>query len=124
MPAIPQRCIGQAKVREQKCAARAHMGGGGGGGGAGAGAGAGARFCSRTNCTIPSGPRPTRPPPARPPRASSPQGLQLKETLLQFSHTMVAQADLRVEAAHLARFRQNFRTVANCIVVPHPVPGT
>ena len=37
------------------------------------------------------------------------QGLSLEQSVSQFSHTMTAQADLRVEAAHLRRFLHNFR---------------
>lgn len=39
------------------------------------------------------------------------KGLSLRETVSQFSHTMTAQADLRVEAAHVARFVRDFAPV-------------
>jgi hypothetical protein len=39
------------------------------------------------------------------------KGLSLRETVSQFSHTMTAQADLRVEAAHIARFARDFAPV-------------
>ena len=38
--------------------------------------------------------------------------LRLQQTVDQFSHTMTAQADLRVEAMHLHRFHANFRAAA------------
>jgi hypothetical protein len=67
-------------------------------------------------------------PPARPPPNAShpcavPQGLQLRDSVAQFSHTMTAQADLRVEAAHLRRFSANFEVVGASVVVPRPVEG-
>lgn len=40
------------------------------------------------------------------------QGLSLKESVSQFSSTMTAQTDLRVEAAHLERFGANFASVS------------
>lgn len=39
----------------------------------------------------------------------------------QFSNTMTAQADLRVEAAHLRRFLHNFRSLSASITAPRPV---
>lgn len=48
------------------------------------------------------------------------KGLGLKDTVSQFSHTMTAQADLRVEAAHLARFYSNFEKLSASVVVPRP----
>ena len=39
----------------------------------------------------------------------------------QFSNTMTAQADLRVEAAHLRRFLHNFRRQASTITAPRPI---
>ena len=39
----------------------------------------------------------------------------------QFSHTMTAQADLRVEAAHLRRFLHNFTPLRESITAPGPV---
>ena len=39
----------------------------------------------------------------------------------QFSHTMTAQADLRVEAAHLRRFLHNFSALRDSITAPEPV---
>ena len=44
-------------------------------------------------------------------------------SLSQFSATMTAQADLRVEAAHLARFRSNFNGVA-AVALPAPIAAT
>lgn len=51
------------------------------------------------------------------------RGLQLKESVSQFRHTMTAQADLRVEAAHLQRFHANFARLAASVVVPRPIEG-
>ena len=50
------------------------------------------------------------------------RGLNLEETLGQFSHTMTSQTDLRVEASHLRRFGRNFRD-ATQVVAPWPVVG-
>lgn len=60
--------------------------------------------------------------PTTPPLPSA-QGLQLKDSVAQFSHSMTAQTDLRVEAVHLARFAANFAQVAGSVVIPSPVPG-
>ncbi|CAD7700723.1 unnamed protein product [Ostreobium quekettii] len=46
--------------------------------------------------------------------------LPIKETVSQFSNTMTAQADLRVEAAHLIRFGSNFAPYPS-VVVPVPI---
>lgn len=46
-------------------------------------------------------------------RLPSLRQLSLPETVAQFSSTMTAQADLRVEAAHLRRFYANFAQVAH-----------
>jgi aarF domain-containing kinase len=51
------------------------------------------------------------------------KGLSLKESVSQFSHTMTAQADLRVEAAHLRRFYDNFAAVRSSVTPPYPFPG-
>jgi aarF domain-containing kinase len=51
------------------------------------------------------------------------KGLGLKDTVSQFSHTMTAQADLRVEAAHLTRFYNNFKSLSSRVVVPKPIRG-
>ena len=50
------------------------------------------------------------------------RGLNLEETLGQFSHTMTSQTDLRVEARHLRRFGRNFRR-ATQVLAPWPVCG-
>ena len=50
------------------------------------------------------------------------RGLNLEETLGQFSHTMTSQTDLRVEAQHLRRFGRNFRR-ATQVLAPWPVCG-
>lgn len=50
------------------------------------------------------------------------RGLKLRETLSQFSHTMTAQTDLRVEAAHLARFAAEFAHVRSQVRPSWP-PG-
>lgn len=49
------------------------------------------------------------------------QGLSLEQSVSQFSNTMTAQADLRVEAAHLRRFLHNFRALSASITAPRPV---
>ena len=49
------------------------------------------------------------------------QGLSLEQSVSQFSHTMTAQADLRVEAAHLRRFLHNFKSLSESITAPEPV---
>ena len=49
------------------------------------------------------------------------QGLSLEQSVSQFSHTMTAQADLRVEAAHLRRFLHNFGGMKGSITSPEPV---
>lgn len=49
------------------------------------------------------------------------QGLSLEQSVSQFSHTMTAQADLRVEAAHLRRFLHNFAALRDSITAPEPV---
>ena len=41
----------------------------------------------------------------------------------QFSNTMTAQTDLRVEAAHLRRCYNNFRRIRQNTTPPFPVPG-
>ena len=51
------------------------------------------------------------------------RGLSLKESVSQFSHTMTAQADLRVEAAHLRRFYNNFSKIRHRVSPPFPFPG-
>ena len=51
------------------------------------------------------------------------QGLSLKESVSQFSNTMTAQTDLRVEAAHLRRCYNNFRRIRQNSTPPFPVPG-
>jgi len=50
------------------------------------------------------------------------KGLNLEETLGQFSHTMTAQTDLRTEARNLRRFGRNFRR-ARAVSAPWPVAG-
>ena len=50
------------------------------------------------------------------------QGLNLQETLSQFSHTMTSQTDLRVEAFNLRKFGRNFRNVEQ-VLAPWPVVG-
>ena len=50
------------------------------------------------------------------------KGLSLKESLAQFSSTMTAQTDLRVEAAHLRRFFRNFVPVRGSVTPPFPLP--
>ena len=49
------------------------------------------------------------------------QGLSLEQSVSQFSNTMTAQADLRVEAAHLRRFLHNFRALSASITAPRPL---
>ncbi|EFJ43831.1 hypothetical protein VOLCADRAFT_106661 [Volvox carteri f. nagariensis] len=56
-------------------------------------------------------------------RLPSLRSLSLPETVSQFSSTMTAQADLRVEAAHLRRFYFNFSRVAEQVTTPRPLPG-
>jgi len=53
--------------------------------------------------------------------AAPAQGLSLEQSVSQFSHTMTAQADLRVEAAHLRRFLHNFSALRDSITAPEPV---
>ncbi|CAM6099488.1 unnamed protein product [Calypogeia fissa] len=48
--------------------------------------------------------------------------LKLRESIDQFSHTLTAQADLRVEAENLARFHQNFETLNETIIFPKLIP--
>lgn len=48
--------------------------------------------------------------------------LQLEQTVAQFSHTMSAQADLRVEARNLARFQKNFSGLEGSVVFPSLYP--
>ena len=50
------------------------------------------------------------------------KGMQLKNTLGQFSHTMTSQTDLRNEAEHLLKFTHNMKREVQ-IVAPRPVPG-
>ncbi|KXZ56229.1 hypothetical protein GPECTOR_1g2 [Gonium pectorale] len=56
-------------------------------------------------------------------RVPSLRSLSLPETVSQFSASMTAQADLRVEAAHLRRFHANFARVAGQVTTPRPLPG-
>jgi predicted unusual protein kinase regulating ubiquinone biosynthesis (AarF/ABC1/UbiB family) len=51
------------------------------------------------------------------------RGLSLRESVSQFSHTMTAQTDLRVEAIHALRFHNNFQGVRSSVVIPRPLPG-
>ena len=51
------------------------------------------------------------------------RGLSLKSSLEQFSATMTAQTDLRVESAHLRRFFRNFAAVRSAVTPPFPLPG-
>ncbi|KAK9810979.1 hypothetical protein WJX73_003175 [Symbiochloris irregularis] len=51
------------------------------------------------------------------------KGLSLKASLEQFSATMTAQTDLRVESAHLRRFFRNFVAVRESVTPPFPLPG-
>ncbi|KAL2612019.1 hypothetical protein R1flu_023711 [Riccia fluitans] len=44
--------------------------------------------------------------------------LKLRESVDQFSHTLTAQADLRVEAENLARFQKNFESLNSTVVFP------
>lgn len=50
------------------------------------------------------------------------KGMQLKNTLGQFSHTMTAQTDLRNEADHLLKFTHNMMDESQ-IAAPRPLPG-
>ena len=50
------------------------------------------------------------------------KGMQLKNTLGQFSHTMTAQTDLRNEADHLLKFTHNMMGEGQ-IAAPQPLPG-
>ena len=56
-------------------------------------------------------------------RVKALKGLSLKESVSQFSNTMTAQTDLRVEAAHLRRCYNNFRRIRHNSTPPFPVPG-
>lgn len=56
-------------------------------------------------------------------RVRSLKGLNLEDSVSQFSHTMTAQTDLRVEAAHIRRFYRNFYPVRDAVVVPRALPG-
>ncbi|KAL4443762.1 hypothetical protein ABPG75_011499 [Micractinium tetrahymenae] len=56
-------------------------------------------------------------------RVRSLRSLNLSDSVAQFSSTMTAQADLRVEAEHLRRFYANFRGVTSCVHVPRPLEG-
>lgn len=47
--------------------------------------------------------------------------LPLNESVSQFSSTMTAQTDFRVEAAHIRRFYQNFESVRHSVVIPQIV---
>ncbi|PSC71628.1 putative serine threonine-kinase abkC isoform A [Micractinium conductrix] len=51
------------------------------------------------------------------------RSLNLAESVSQFSHTMAAQADLRIEAAHLRRAFANFSSVTSSVHVPRTVEG-
>ena len=51
------------------------------------------------------------------------RGFSLQQSLAQFSATMTAQADLRVEAAHLRRMGANFAPVRDSVTLPIAVPG-
>lgn len=51
------------------------------------------------------------------------KGLSLQQTLSQFSHTMTAQTDLRVEAAHLERSGRDFGADSNMVIIPRVVQG-
>lgn len=64
--------------------------------------------------------RPAPRPPRLPPRS---QSLNLSDSVAQFSHTMTAQADLRVEAQHLRRFHANFCGATSSVHVPRPLEG-
>lgn len=44
------------------------------------------------------------------------RGLPLRESVAQFSHTMTAQTDLRVEAVHALRFYNNFAGACVCVI--------
>ncbi|GAX75750.1 hypothetical protein CEUSTIGMA_g3193.t1 [Chlamydomonas eustigma] len=49
------------------------------------------------------------------------RGLGLEDSVSQFSSTMTAQCDLRVEAAHLERFYNNFKGVESQVTTPRPL---
>ena len=49
------------------------------------------------------------------------KGLSLKSSVAQFSHTMTAQTDLRVEALHLARARDQCARDAAFVTIPEPI---
>lgn len=51
------------------------------------------------------------------------KSLNLSDSVAQFSHTMTAQTDLRVEAEHLRRFYNNFKGVGSSVRVPEPIAG-
>ncbi len=51
------------------------------------------------------------------------RGFSLQQSLAQFSATMTAQADLRVEAAHLRRMGRNFAAVRDSVTLPTPIAG-
>jgi len=46
------------------------------------------------------------------------KNLPLEESVSQFSNTMTAQTDFRVEAAHIKRFGESFAPVSNSVVIP------
>ncbi|KAG6546582.1 hypothetical protein Mapa_011771 [Marchantia paleacea] len=48
--------------------------------------------------------------------------LKLRESVDQFSHTLTAQADLRVEAENLARFQKNFESLHSTVIFPKLIP--
>ncbi|GBG89782.1 hypothetical protein CBR_g49633 [Chara braunii] len=50
------------------------------------------------------------------------RGLNLQQSLQQFSHTMTAQADLRVEARNLERFYDNFLGLHQSVISPRLIP--
>ena len=62
-------------------------------------------------------------PTAHPRPHPSAQSLNLSDSVSQFSHTMTAQTDLRVEAEHLRRFYNNFAAVGSSVRVPRPLEG-
>ncbi|KAF6250401.1 ABC1 family-domain-containing protein [Scenedesmus sp. NREL 46B-D3] len=52
------------------------------------------------------------------------RGLSLRESVAQFSHTMTAQTDLRVEGVHALRFSKTSQVgVASSVQIPRPIPG-
>eukprot|EP00879_Flechtneria_rotunda_P001554 GHRR01001713.1.p1 GENE.GHRR01001713.1~~GHRR01001713.1.p1 ORF type:complete len:1175 (+),score=492.98 GHRR01001713.1:413-3937(+) len=51
------------------------------------------------------------------------RGLSIRQSIAQFTHTMTAQTDLRVEAVHALRFYNNFSGVASSVTIPRPIPG-